>query len=71
MDPLEQESIDPNVALPTIGGSKRRVSAIGATPTRQQPKRKAKDRRRVSFAPDTELTLVHEFIKVLGVDGGG
>ena len=47
----------------------RKRGALGGadgSPARKQQKKKAarKDRRRVSFAPDPELTMVHHFLKV-------
>jgi hypothetical protein len=50
---------------------KRRPPAGGdlrASPSKQQRKRNKMDRRtrRVSFAPDPELTMVHHFEKVRG-----
>lgn len=65
MEHPDQESVDPNEAgRPRPAAAKRRMSAIDGTPTRLQPKRKAKDRRRVSFAPS--LTSVQFFNKVRG-----
>lgn len=65
MEHPDQESVDPNeVGRPRPAAAKRRMSAIDGTPTRLQPKRKAKDRRRVSFAPS--LTSVQFFNKVRG-----
>ncbi|KFM27911.1 hypothetical protein F751_5949 [Auxenochlorella protothecoides] len=62
MEHPDQESVDPNeVGRPRPAAAKRRMSAIDGTPTRLQPKRKAKDRRRVSFAPS--LTSVQFFNK--------
>ena len=71
--PEDQESVNPNLAggRPLPGPSKRRLSLLEhGTPSRPHPKRKIKDRRRVSFAPDTELTSVHHFIKVQFESGG-
>jgi hypothetical protein len=46
------------------------LSGLDALPAKKQQKKKAmsaKDRRRVSFAPEAELTLVHHFVKVRSV----
>eukprot|EP00887_Chlorella_sp_A99_P005399 scaffold1.g5399.t1 len=76
-----QEAADPNKARGQAPRGVKRAAAAGAasSPAKDQQRKKPnkKDRRRVSFAPDPELTLVHHFDKDdeltsnSGGDGGG
>jgi hypothetical protein len=46
------------------------AGGLDGSPARKQQRKKPtkKDRRRVSFAPDPELTLIHHFVKVRALD---
>lgn len=64
---MDKEALDPNLSPPPSRGKRPASEPVrSSTPRRQQPKRRAstKNRRRVSFAPDPELTLVRLFSKV-------
>ncbi|EFN59398.1 hypothetical protein CHLNCDRAFT_56732 [Chlorella variabilis] len=65
MRSLTKEARDPNRAGGSAAKKRAPLGRLEASPVKKQQRKKPskKDRRRVSFAPDPELTLVHHFEK--------